>query len=121
MTRLAKTMGANPLTLSGLSGAGDLFLTATGELSRNRQVGLRLGSGESLESILAGRRDVAEGVKNAKSVWGLARNLDVSLPMAREVYRVLHEGKLPRQGMVDLLTRRLKRELSPNLTGETEA
>ncbi|MDR1545963.1 MAG: NAD(P)-dependent glycerol-3-phosphate dehydrogenase [Deltaproteobacteria bacterium] len=120
MIRLAKVLGANPMTLSGLSGAGDLILTATGELSRNRRVGLRLGAGESLEAILAGRREVAEGVKNAKSVWGLARSLEVSAPMAREVYRVLYEGKQPRQGMVDLLTRRLKNELPPDLDGGVE-
>jgi glycerol-3-phosphate dehydrogenase (NAD(P)+) len=117
MARLAKVMGAHPLTLSGLSGMGDLILTATGELSRNRQVGLRLGRGESLERILEGRRDVAEGVKNAKSVWGAAQKLGVSMPTCREVYRVLYEGKPLRQGMVDLLTRRLKEELHPELMG----
>jgi glycerol-3-phosphate dehydrogenase (NAD(P)+) len=110
MTRLALVMGAHPLTLSGLSGMGDLILTATGELSRNRQVGLRIGRGEDLEMILSGRRDVAEGVKNTKSAWGLAQKYGVSMPTAREVYRVLYEGKHPRQGMVDLLTRRLKDE-----------
>ncbi|MDR3153498.1 MAG: NAD(P)-dependent glycerol-3-phosphate dehydrogenase, partial [Deltaproteobacteria bacterium] len=103
MTRLAEVLGAHPLTLSGLSGMGDLILTATGELSRNRQVGLRLGSGESLESILSGRRDVAEGVRNTKAVWGMGQKRKVSMPVAREVYRVLYEGKSPRQGMVDLL------------------
>jgi glycerol-3-phosphate dehydrogenase (NAD(P)+) len=117
MTRLALAMGANPMTLSGLSGIGDLFLTATGELSRNRQVGLRLGAGESLDSILAGRREVAEGVKNAKSVWGLAKAHCLGLPTAREVYRVLYEDKAVKQGMVDLLTRRLKSELPDEMGG----
>jgi glycerol-3-phosphate dehydrogenase (NAD(P)+) len=115
MARLAGVLGAHPLTLSGLSGMGDLILTATGELSRNRQVGLRLGAGESLESILSGRRDVAEGVRNASSVWGMAQSRKVGTPVAREVYRVLYEGKSPRQGMVDLLTRRLKDEIHPEL------
>jgi glycerol-3-phosphate dehydrogenase (NAD(P)+) len=115
MGRLARVLGARPLTLSGLSGMGDLILTATGELSRNRQVGLRLGRGESLEEILSGRRDVAEGVKNAKSVWGMARKLGVSMPSCREVYRVLYEGKPLKQGMVDLLTRRLKEEFHPDV------
>ncbi|MDR1050486.1 MAG: NAD(P)-dependent glycerol-3-phosphate dehydrogenase [Deltaproteobacteria bacterium] len=115
MGRLAKAMGANPLTLSGLSGVGDLILTATGDLSRNRRVGVRLGAGESLDSILSGSHQVAEGVRNAKSVWGLARAREVGVPTAREVYRVLHEGKQPRQGLVDLLTRRLKEELPPEL------
>jgi glycerol-3-phosphate dehydrogenase (NAD(P)+) len=117
MTRLAGELGAHPMTLSGLSGMGDLILTATGELSRNRQVGLRLGSGESLESILSGRRDVAEGVRNAKAVWGVAQKRKLSLPVAREVYRVLYEGKSPRQGMVDLLTRKLKDEIHPQVLG----
>jgi glycerol-3-phosphate dehydrogenase (NAD(P)+) len=115
MTRLAGVLGAHPLTLSGLSGMGDLILTATGELSRNRRVGLRLGHGESLDDILSGRRDVAEGVRNAKAVWGVAQSRKVGMPVAREVYRVLHEGKSPRQGMVDLLTRRLKDEIHPEV------
>jgi glycerol-3-phosphate dehydrogenase (NAD(P)+) len=110
MSRLAGVMGAHPLTLSGLSGVGDLILTATGDLSRNRKVGFRLGSGETLPDILSGSHEVAEGVRNAKSVWGLAQSKGVSLPTAREVYRVLYEGKSPRQGLVDLLTRRLKEE-----------
>ena len=117
MTRLAVVMGANPLTLSGLSGTGDLFLTATGELSRNRQVGLRLGAGDDLASILEGRREVAEGVKNAKSVHGLAQAHHLAMPTAREVYRVLYEGKPPKKGMVDLLTRRLKSELPAEVGG----
>jgi glycerol-3-phosphate dehydrogenase (NAD(P)+) len=118
MSRIAKVMGANPLTVSGLSGAGDLILTATGELSRNRRVGLRLGSGEKLEDILYGTHEVAEGVKNAKSVWGLAQTKEVSAPTAREVFRVLYEGKQPRQGMVDLLTRRLKQELPSEILAQ---
>ncbi|MDR2339379.1 MAG: NAD(P)-dependent glycerol-3-phosphate dehydrogenase [Deltaproteobacteria bacterium] len=117
MTRLARVMGAEPLTLSGLSGMGDLILTATGGLSRNRQVGLRLGQGESLGLILAGRRDVAEGVLNTKSVWGMAQHLGVKMPTCREVYRVLYEGKPLRQGMVDLLTRRLKEEIQDDAAG----
>ena len=71
---------------------------------------MRLGAGEKLPDILSGGREVAEGVRNAKSVWGLAQAKGVSLPTAREVFRVLYEGKSPRQGLVDLLTRRLKEE-----------
>jgi glycerol-3-phosphate dehydrogenase (NAD(P)+) len=118
MSRLAVVLGANPMTLSGLSGIGDLFLTSTGELSRNRQVGLRIGAGEDLESIVSGRREVAEGVKNAKSVHGLAQVHKIAMPTAREVYRVLYEGKPPKRGMVDLLTRRLKSELPAEIGGE---
>lgn len=113
MTRMAVAMGANPMTLTGLSGMGDLILTATGDLSRNRTVGLRLGRGEKLSDIIAGSREVAEGVRNAKSVRNMALRYQVDMPMAREVYRVLYENKEPRQGMVDLLTRRLKEELDP--------
>jgi glycerol-3-phosphate dehydrogenase (NAD(P)+) len=118
MSRLAKVLGANPMTLNGLSGTGDLILTATGDLSRNRRVGVRLGRGEKLTDILAGSHEVAEGVRNSRSVWGLARSHDVSAPTAREVFRVLHEGKQPRQGMVDLLTRRLKEEHPPDLMAQ---
>jgi glycerol-3-phosphate dehydrogenase (NAD(P)+) len=115
MTRLAVATGANPLTISGLSGLGDLLLTATGDLSRNRRVGLRLGAGETLEAILANQREVAEGVKNARAIWGLAQSLGLNLATIRETFRVLHEGKDPRQALVDLLTRRLKEELPPDL------
>lgn len=115
MSRMAVAMGANPLTLMGLSGMGDLILTATGDLSRNRTVGLRLGRGEKLEDILAGSREVAEGVRNARSVRNMAQRYQVNMPMAREVYRVLYEGKDPNQAMVDLLTRRLKDELDPQI------
>ena len=113
MTRMAVALGANPMTLAGLSGMGDLILTATGELSRNHQVGFRLGGGEKLADILAGRRDIAEGIRNARSVHGLAQRYQVEMPMAREVYRVLYEGKEPRQGLADLLSRPLKDELDP--------
>jgi len=113
MSRVAVAMGANPLTLMGLSGMGDLILTATGDLSRNRTVGLRLGRGEKLADILAGSRVVAEGVRNARSVHNMALRYKVDMPMAREVYRVLYEDKDPNRAMVDLLTRRLKDELDP--------
>ncbi|GHV56717.1 glycerol-3-phosphate dehydrogenase [NAD(P)+] [Deltaproteobacteria bacterium] len=115
MSRMAVALGANPMTLAGLSGMGDLILTATGDLSRNRQVGLRLGRGEQLTDILAGRRDIAEGIRNARSVHGMALRYQVEMPMAREVYRVLYEGKEPRQGLVELLNRPLKDELDPQV------
>jgi glycerol-3-phosphate dehydrogenase (NAD(P)+) len=115
MSRMAVALGANPMTLTGLSGMGDLILTATGDLSRNRRVGLRLGRGEQLADILAGRRDVAEGIRNARSIHGMALRYQVEMPMAREVYRVLYEGKEPRQGLVELLNRPLKDELDPQV------
>ncbi len=113
MTRMAVALGANPMTLMGLSGMGDLILTATGDLSRNRQVGLRLGAGEKLENILAGKQAVAEGIRNARSVHNMALRHQVEMPMAREVYRVLYENKDPQRAMGDLLTRPLKDELDP--------
>jgi len=111
ITRAAVRRGANPMTLSGLSGMGDLVLTCTGALSRNREVGLALGRGERLEEVLGGKRSVAEGVKTAVSACQLADRLGIELPISREVYRILYEGKPARQAVVDLMTRELKPEL----------
>lgn len=110
ITRLAVALGANPLTLSGLAGMGDLVLTCTGSLSRNRQVGVKLGQGMSLDEILGGMNQVAEGVRTARSTYNLARREGVDMPIATEVYRLLYEGKPARQGMADLMGRDLKRE-----------
>ncbi len=111
MTRLAVRCGGNPLTLAGLSGIGDLVLTCTGELSRNRTVGLQLGRGVPLEQVLAELGHVAEGVTTTKSAYHLARRLDVDMPITTEVYRVLFEGKCPRVALRDLASRPLRREL----------
>lgn len=108
--RMAAAKGASPLTLAGLSGMGDLVLTCTGELSRNRTVGLELGKGRKLDEILAGLGHVAEGVKTAKSAYELAGKLGVSMPIVVEVYRMLYEGKPPPQAVVDLMTRALTKE-----------
>src|SRR5256886_15658246 len=81
LVRLAVRKGANPLTLSGLAGMGDLVLTCTGDLSRNRHVGLELGKGKKLSQVLAGMSQVAEGVRTAKSVRDLARKLEIELPL----------------------------------------
>jgi glycerol-3-phosphate dehydrogenase (NAD(P)+) len=108
--RLALRMGSDPLTLSGLAGLGDLVLTCTGDLSRNRTVGLRLGRGESLHSILADTRMVAEGVKNTCSVRALAQKLDVEMPITDQMYCMLYEHKPPRQVVTDLMARGLKPE-----------
>ncbi|WP_437503442.1 NAD(P)H-dependent glycerol-3-phosphate dehydrogenase [Sorangium sp. So ce1099] len=110
MARMAAAKGANLLTLAGLSGMGDLVLTCTGELSRNRTVGLEMGKGRKLDEILAGLGHVAEGVKTAKSAYELANKLGVSAPISVEVYRMLYEGKPPQQAVVDLMTRALTRE-----------
>ena len=108
--KLAASMGANPLTVAGLSGMGDLVLTCTGELSRNRTVGVELGKGRTLGDILATLGHVAEGVKTTKSAYDLGMKMGVDMPITNEVYRVLYEGKSPRQAVVDLMTRALMRE-----------
>jgi glycerol-3-phosphate dehydrogenase (NAD(P)+) len=110
MSRLAVAKGANPLTLAGLSGMGDLVLTCTGGLSRNRQVGIRLGKGETIHRILGDMNMVAEGVKTALSVNDLRRQLHLDMPICEGVYQVLYEGKAPAQALQDLLGRELKRE-----------
>ncbi len=111
LSRLAVAKQANPLTLAGLAGMGDLVLTCTGELSRNRTVGFELGRGKQLDEVLSGLGHVAEGVKTARSAYELAQRLDVELPICFEVYRVLYEGKPPLQAVEDVLNRPLKREL----------
>ncbi len=111
ISRLAVRRGANPLTLSGLSGMGDLVLTCTGELSRNRRVGMELGRGRSLEEILADMKQVAEGVKTARSARDLSRKVGVELPICDQVYAIAYEGKSARQAVVELMTRQPKSEL----------
>lgn len=110
MARLGSAMGADPLTFSGLAGMGDLVLTCTGDLSRNRTIGVRLGKGERLADILAGAKTVAEGVKTTKAARELARKYSVEMPIVEEVYRILYEDKDPRQAVSDLMNRELKEE-----------
>ena len=110
LVRLAVRKGANPITLSGLAGMGDLVLTCTGELSRNRTVGLAIGRGQKLKDVLAGMTQVAEGVRTAKSVHDLSRKLGVDMPLHDAVYRILYED-LPAKTALQLLTaRELKSE-----------
>ena len=110
MSRLAVSMGGDPLTLAGLAGMGDLVLTCTGDLSRNRQVGLELGRGRALADVLAGMTMVAEGVKTAKSAYELAEKRGVEMPLVREAYRILYEDRPPLEAMAALMTRELKPE-----------
>ncbi|MFN3200277.1 MAG: NAD(P)H-dependent glycerol-3-phosphate dehydrogenase [Bradymonadia bacterium] len=110
ISRLAVSRGANPLTLSGLSGMGDLVLTCTGSLSRNRRVGTMLGKGMTIEQILESMSEVAEGVKTAKSVYNLSRREGVEMPISEQVYQMIYEGKPAAQALTDLMGRRLKRE-----------
>jgi glycerol-3-phosphate dehydrogenase (NAD(P)+) len=110
LVRLAVKKGANPLTLSGLAGMGDLVLTCTGELSRNRAVGLGLGRGEKLQEILRGMTQVAEGVRTAKSVHDLAQKLGVDVPLHEAIYRILYEDLPPKAALQSLTSRELKSE-----------
>jgi glycerol-3-phosphate dehydrogenase (NAD(P)+) len=110
ISRLAVAMGANPLTLSGLSGMGDLVLTCTGGLSRNRRVGVELGRGRTLSEIIDEMNEVAEGVKTAKSAYMLSQREGVDMPITQEVYSMLYEDKSPRLVLRDLMERSPKRE-----------
>jgi len=110
IVRIAVAKGGNALSLAGLAGMGDLVLTCTGELSRNRTVGFEMGRGKRLDEVLAALGHVAEGVRTAKSAHDLAQRLDVELPICNEVYSVLYEGKSPQKAVEDLLTRPLKKE-----------
>ena len=112
ISRLAVKKGANPLTVSGLAGMGDLVLTCTGDLSRNRKVGLELGRGKTLKEILSEMEMVAEGVKNARSVHHLAEKLQCDLPICESVYRVLYEGLSVKEGVAQLMGREPKSEFS---------
>ena len=110
MTRLGVMRGAQRETFFGLSGLGDLVLTCTGALSRNRFVGIELGRGRSLDSILESMNMVAEGVKTTKSVYDLLGELDVEMPILEQVYQVLYRNKECTAAVRDLLSRDLKPE-----------
>jgi glycerol-3-phosphate dehydrogenase (NAD(P)+) len=110
MTRLAVALGARPETLSGLAGLGDLVLTCTGALSRNRHVGIELGKGRSLGEIMANMRMVAEGVGTAAPLLALAREHVIEMPITEQVDAILHAGKSPKDAIRDIMDRPLKRE-----------
>ena len=112
MTRLAIRMGADPMTLAGLPGLGDLVLTCAGDLSRNRKVGIQIAQGKSLREIIEGTRMVAEGIRNTRSVYMLARSLGTEMPIVEQMYKVIHESKKPADAVRDLMQRSLKPELS---------
>jgi len=111
IVRLAVAIGANPHTLAGLSGLGDLVLTCTGDLSRNRTVGLKIGRGMSLDEITSSMNMVAEGIKTARAAYELGKKMDVALPITNQVYHVLYNGKDPKKAVRELMTRELKVEL----------
>ena len=112
MTRLALRMGAEPMTLTGLPGLGDLVLTCAGDLSRNRRVGIQIARGKSVNEISQGTRMVAEGIRNTRSVYLLARRLGVETPIIEQMYKVIYENKGPFDAVRDLMQRTLKSELS---------
>lgn len=111
ITRLGVVMGANPMTFAGLSGIGDLVLTCTGDLSRNRTLGLKIGEGMTLTEITEGMNMVAEGVKTSISAYELAKKMDVDMPITDQVYETLYKGKDPLAAVKELMTRELKKEL----------
>jgi glycerol-3-phosphate dehydrogenase (NAD(P)+) len=110
MMRLAAALGARPETLGGLAGLGDLVLTCTGALSRNRHVGIELGKGRKLAEILAGMRMVAEGVDTVVPLIALAGEQGMELPITEQVDAILHRGKSPKDAIREIMDRPLKRE-----------
>jgi len=110
MTRLGVKLGAEPATLAGLAGLGDLVLTCTGSLSRNRAVGVEIGRGASLESVLAGKETVAEGVVTTRSAHALAAREGVEMPIVDAVKRVLFDGQPARDAISALMARELRPE-----------
>jgi glycerol-3-phosphate dehydrogenase (NAD(P)+) len=110
MTRLACALGARAETLAGLAGMGDLVLTCTGALSRNRTVGVKLGKGRKLDDIIGSMRMVAEGVGTTRATIELARKRRVEMPITEQMHAVLYEGRRPRDAIRELMERRLKHE-----------
>lgn len=110
ITRLGIAYGGQPRTFAGLAGLGDLVLTCTGGLSRNRQTGIELATGKTLEQITSGTHLVAEGIRNSLAVSRLAAARGVEMPITREMAAVMYEGKNPRQAVEELMTRELKAE-----------
>lgn len=110
MKRVGLALGARAETFAGLAGMGDLVLTCTGELSRNRTVGIALGEGKKLNDILAHMHMVAEGVETTRSAYQLAKKLEIDVPIITQMYAVLYEDKDPRAAVVELMRRSLKSE-----------
>ncbi len=110
MTRLAVALGGKPQTLAGLAGLGDLVLTCTGDLSRNRTVGIELAHGRKLEEIVSSMKMVAEGIKTTNAAVDLARRHSVEMPISQQMFEVLHFGVSPREAIQRLMERSLKGE-----------
>jgi glycerol-3-phosphate dehydrogenase (NAD(P)+) len=112
ITRLGVALGGRLETFAGLAGMGDLVLTCTGALSRNRTVGVQLGKGRKLEDILRDAKFVAEGIKTSKSARALAERHQIEMPITTEMYRVIYEDSSPRDAIQRLMTRALKAEVA---------
>lgn len=110
ITRLGVLMGGKRETFMGLSGMGDLVLTCTGDLSRNRTVGIQIGKGVPVNEILSGMKMVAEGLFTAKAAMSLSDRFNLELPITQEVYEVVYNGKNPKDSLLDLMKRPLKKE-----------
>lgn len=110
MVRLGKTKGAKPVTFLGLSGMGDLVLTCTGPLSRNRRFGMAFGQGMKIAEIQESLEGVAEGFHTAKSAYELGKKLGVEMPITEQVYKILYEGSTPQEALKELMNRELKME-----------
>jgi glycerol-3-phosphate dehydrogenase (NAD(P)+) len=121
ITRLAVALGAEPATLAGLSGLGDLVLTCTGSLSRNRALGIALGRGRSLAEVQGASRMVAEGVPTVRTALALASEVGVSVPISEAVGSVLFDGRSPREALAALLARAATREDRPRADGRADA
>ena len=110
MTRLGCALGARQSTVAGLAGVGDLVLTCTGSLSRNRAVGMEIGKGRTLQEVLAEKETVAEGVVTTQSAFDLAAQRGVEMPIVAAVHRILFEGWPAREAIGELMSRELRLE-----------
>jgi len=110
ITRLAVAMGGQPRTLSGLAGLGDLVLTCTGELSRNRSVGIQLAKGQKLAEIVSAMTMIAEGIETTSAAVDLARKFNVDMPITEQMGSILRDGRAPRDAIRELMDRTLKNE-----------
>lgn len=108
--RLVRAAGGEPLTLSGLAGVGDLILTCTGDLSRNRTAGLALGRGKDVEEVLSGMNQVVEGVRTTRAVKEMAGEAGVEMPIVDAIYSILYEGTAPTEALAELMARQPKPE-----------
>jgi glycerol-3-phosphate dehydrogenase (NAD(P)+) len=111
MTRLGVALGARAATFAGLAGVGDLVLTCTGLHSRNRQLGVEIGKGATLEEALRGKETIAEGVATTQSAMQLAERHDVDMPIVGMVHRILFDGHVARDAVPELMARELRSEL----------